>query len=374
MSGRIAALEGLRGIAATIVVLRHTSNAIALPESTRRALLEGPLAPLFDAQGAVALFFVLSGFVLTGSLERGSSLGATAQFWVKRVFRIHPPYVAALLVTWLASFLYVVPDAAAPFTGWLRSLAGVHLAPDALLAALAYPGPADHQLDVGWTLGIEMTWSLLLPLLFLVARATHWGVALGIAAAPLGLSDAPLFSLYGLHFAVGMALALERERVSRAVASLATALAGALFVLALALASAPLLLGWHRALAGILMPDIGDPAAIVVRLPGTALLLALALGLPWWRSLLERPAALFLGRISYSLYLLHMGVLILATRLVTPDGLAQQLLLALTVLAVSIGLSTRFHRAVERPAIALGNRACSALAGAFGGAALRTRD
>lgn len=374
MSRRVAALEGLRGIAATIVVVRHTSNAIALPDGTRRALLEGPLAPLFDAQAAVALFFVLSGFVLTGSLARGSSAPDTAQFWVKRVFRIHPPYAVALLLTWVASFAYLVPEAGAPFTNWLRSLAGVHLAPDALAAALLYPGPADHQLDVGWTLAIEMTWSLLLPLLYWIARATHWGVAVGLAAAPLGFSGAPLFALYGLHFAVGMAIALERDRVTALLGSLGTAAASLLWLAALALASAPLLLGWHRALAGILMPDISDPAAVALRVPGTALLLGLALTLPWWQRLLAHPAALFLGRISYSLYLLHMGVLVLATRWIAPEGLAASIALGALVLGSSIALSVLFHRAVERPAIALGNRVCAALANALGRTALRTRD
>ena len=200
MNRRIPALEGLRGLAAAIVVVRHTTNAIALPDGARRALLEGPWAPLLDAQAAVALFFVLSGFVLAGSLERGVTRSDTLQFWVKRIFRIHPPYVAALILTWLVSFHYVVPEASAPFTDWLRSRASVHLTPGALGAALFYPGAADHQLDVGWTLGIEMTWSLLLPLVFWLARATHWSVALGLAAVPLGISGMPLFSLYAAHF------------------------------------------------------------------------------------------------------------------------------------------------------------------------------
>ena len=78
---RIGALEGLRGAAAAIVVVRHTTNAIAMPEATRRTLLEGPWAPLLDAQAAVALFFVLSGFVLAGSLARDTGTGGTLQFW-----------------------------------------------------------------------------------------------------------------------------------------------------------------------------------------------------------------------------------------------------------------------------------------------------
>ncbi len=361
-------------MAAAIVVVRHTTNAIALPDGARRALLEGPWAPLLDAQAAVALFFVLSGFVLAGSLERGLTRSDTLQFWVKRIFRIHPPYVAALIVTWLVSFHYVVPEASAPFTDWLRSRASVHLAPGALAAALFYPGSADQQLDVGWTLGIEMTWSLLLPLVFWLARATHWSVALGLAAAPLGISGTPLFGLYAAHFALGVALFLERERVAGWLARLPQIASTALWLAALASYSAPLLLGWHVPRADILMPSVGDPASIAVRLPGTALLIALALALPWWRAALESRPLLFLGRISYSLYLLHMGVLLLATRVLAPATTSSGLALIAFVLLVSIALSVLFHRVAERSSIAAGNRACVTLAARLHSVALRSRD
>ena len=73
-SGRIAALEGLRGLAGVVVVARHSLNAVQMPLPLRRALLEGPLAPLLNAQGAVQLFFVLSGYVLARSLSRHSGM------------------------------------------------------------------------------------------------------------------------------------------------------------------------------------------------------------------------------------------------------------------------------------------------------------
>lgn len=360
--GRIGALEGLRGAAAAIVVVRHTTNAIAMPEAARRTLLEGPWAPLFDAQAAVALFFVLSGFVLAGSLARDTSAGGTLQFWIKRVWRIHPPYAAALVATWLASFAYLVPEAGEPFTKWLRALARVHLDPGALGAALLYPGPAANQLTVGWTLGIEMTWSLLLPLLFWLARAAHWGVALGVAAAPLGMSGMPLFTLYATHFALGIALFLERERIAGWLGALPGTAALALAAAALASYSAPLLLGWHTPRAGILMPGVSDPASIAARLPGVALVVALALARPGWRRVLESRPLLFLGRISYSLYLLHMAVLLLATRWFAPATPLAALGLVAAVLAASIALSALFHPAVERPSIAAGNRLCGAAA------------
>jgi peptidoglycan/LPS O-acetylase OafA/YrhL len=57
----IAALDGLRGFGALVVVARHTLNAIAMPESSRRAVLEGPLAFVLNGNAMVQMFFVLSG-------------------------------------------------------------------------------------------------------------------------------------------------------------------------------------------------------------------------------------------------------------------------------------------------------------------------
>ena len=353
-------------------MVRHTTNAIAMPEETRRALVEGPWAPLLDAQGAVAVFFVLSGFVLAGSLARGMGRLALVQFWVKRVFRIQPPYMAALVVTWLASFAVLVPDGAAPFTNWLRWLASIHLAPGTLASHLVYPSSADGQLVVGWTLGVEMTWSLLLPLLVLVARKTHWAVALGLAAAPLGLMGMPLWLHYGVDFGLGIALWSERERIREGLAGLPSAVRVGLFVPALAMLCGPTWLGWHVPSRGILEPSVLDASAIALRAPGAALLIALTLGVSGWQKLLETRPALFLGRISYSLYLLHIGILLLCAQWLEPASATAGVALVGTVLALSIAASAGFHRLVERPSISLGNRICDVLATRTGGPSLRS--
>ena len=108
--GRVVALDGLRGIAAVIVIFGHTFNAIDLPMSVRLAIVQSPVALLLSSTGAVQLFFVLSGYVLASSLSRARGWTDVVQFLVKRVFRIHPPYVFALLFAWCASFFYVTPE------------------------------------------------------------------------------------------------------------------------------------------------------------------------------------------------------------------------------------------------------------------------
>jgi peptidoglycan/LPS O-acetylase OafA/YrhL len=174
---RMAALDGLRGIAAMVVVLRHLFNAVAMPLEIRMAVLHSPLALILNGQGAVQLFFVLSGFVLAASLERGTASADILQFYLKRIARVHVPYAFGLLFAWIASTAYPNNgiDGLSTFFGRFTV---VHLEFRELLRFMLFPGDAALQLPVGWTLGVEMLFSLLMPLMVLVASRTHWSVLL----------------------------------------------------------------------------------------------------------------------------------------------------------------------------------------------------
>lgn len=359
-AGRIPALEGLRGAAAATVMIRHSFNAVALPIGLQQAVVESPLALVLNAQGAVQLFFVLSGYVLAGSLNRNRHWIDLIQFYVKRVFRIYPPYAAALLATWCASFFYSDPSAAA--SPWLRTFARVHLAPRELLASLAFPGNAFGQLPIGWTLYIEMIFSLLLPLLFLVARRVHWAILVAASAYFLFVESVSLVLLYALHFSLGLAAFLERERIGRWLDRVPPAVLSAGVLSALVVYCAPLLLGWSTPVFGIVVSG-SDPASLVLMAVGSLGLIVAAVFVPWMRRALSTRPVLFLGRISFSLYLLHFMVLILCSRSVRePSSVWDVLLLIALVAGFSIPLSALFHRWVERPAILAGNRACTWLA------------
>lgn len=148
----IPALEGLRGLASLIIVFRHAVGGVGIGIAARRSLVEGPLAPLFNADGAIAIFFVLSGTVLAGSLHRSAaalSLRATAKFWWKRIARIHLPYVAAVGLAWACSVAYQVPPQGEGLSPWLRHLASIQISTPEFLRALLFPGTASLQLPVG---------------------------------------------------------------------------------------------------------------------------------------------------------------------------------------------------------------------------------
>jgi peptidoglycan/LPS O-acetylase OafA/YrhL len=96
--------------------------------------------------------------------------------------------------------------------------------------------------------------------------------------------------------------------------------------------------------------------AVVHYLVGVSalLMIALAIGAPRVSALLERPSLAWLGKVSYSLYLLHVPVLMACTYL-----FAHAMPLPLTMIPaalVTLVLCEAFYRGVEAPCIALGHR------------------
>jgi len=356
-------LEGLRGLASVVVVARHSLNAVQMPLPLRRALLEGPLAPLLNAQGAVQLFFVLSGYVLALSLSRHTGRLATGQFLVRRVFRIYPPYIAAVLGAWALCAVSASRGLRPGYTRWLDVLAVP--TPDAgpVLESLWFPGLGAGLLAVGWTLEIEMVFSLLLPVLLWFAVRSHALVLIAVAILALVVEGVPTVLRFAIDFALGISLFLERERIAGWMKPVRGWLGLAVFIVAVALFAAPELLGWHLADLDILVPLHLAPASIAWMAVGSAGLIALAIHLPLWRRILSSTAFAYAGRVSFSLYLVHVPVLIVCARWIgSPTGIAGWLLLFGIVMAISLPLASLAHRWVELPSIALGNALCRRVA------------
>jgi peptidoglycan/LPS O-acetylase OafA/YrhL len=351
------ALDGLRGIAALVVVFRHLFNRIALAPDVRLAVVQSPLALLVNGQGAVQLFFVLSGWVLAASLARSRERAPWPQFYVKRVFRIHPPYVAAVLVA-LATTAALAAAGALPVarrgTGW----------PGAATFAtwLAFPSSAGGILPVGWTLTVEMIYSILLPPIVLLARPGR-GLPLLLATAVLAFLAPVNVGLYGFDFALGVVAQREQPTLAAAFHRLPSLLRGAAVVLGAVLLCAPLLF-WPRLVRNLVIAG-WTPADITLMGVGAALLVVTAVNVPGFGRLLSSDVGLFLGRVSYPLYLLHPTVLLLFDPLrygSTVDVVA----LFVAGPTAAIIASMPFHRWVELPSIALGTRVCAWIAPRLG--------
>ncbi|KUH81105.1 MULTISPECIES: acyltransferase [unclassified Mycobacterium] len=313
-TGEIRALSGLRIVAAVWVVLFHFRPL--LEESVPG--FRSALAPLLNcgAQG-VDLFFMLSGFVLTWNyLDRmGPSFSwrATARFLWLRLARVWPVYLVTmhLAALWIIFTLYIghVPSPAADTltaTNYIRQALMVQLWFVPFFDGSSWDGPA-------WSISAEwlayLLFGALILVIFRIARATR---ARGLIALAFVATMPPILLLLAtglfytpwswlprivMQFTAGalVCAAVRKlqpsDRTRRAAGYAAVLLGGAIVAILYLLDAHPL-------------SKVPDSAGLVDVL-FVPLLFTLAIGsgtLPWLLSL--RPIV-YLGHVSFSLYMVH---------------------------------------------------------------------
>ena len=342
---RIGSLDSLRGVAALVVVFGHCAAVVPgyLPWSRTLWLVPPPLA----AAAAVQLFFVLSGLVLFLTLRSHDGF-RYRPYIVKRLIRIWPPLVAAVLVS-AALMIVVRPLPVAGLSAWFNT-ASWRAPPTPLLIAghlALLDGARWQDLDnVSWSLVHELRISIVFPLIALaVMRAwrTTLAVLLVVSSASAAVAwrvDWPVnpfaTAQYLLLFGAGAALAFHARMLGERLATPTVRRA------------APLL-----AVAAILLACV--PPRLLLGLPcaaGAALLVALTLASPPISGLLDVRPARWLGRVSYALYLIHLPVLLATLHLL--HGAAPLPVLLVLAIVLALAAAELLHRLVETPAIALG--------------------
>jgi peptidoglycan/LPS O-acetylase OafA/YrhL len=377
-AARLGWLDALRGYAALVVVLFHLSPAVIGAE---RHMAIFKIIDL--GKYGVLLFFLVSGYVIPMSLERHGSL---RKFWIGRLFRIYPAYLFAIV------FL-VVCTVSVPAVLRVETVSSV-LGHATMLSDLMGLRGAVRPF---WTLSYEMVFYLVVAGLFAWRLHRHsalWATGLALAALIAGpiLPDGLLSSDFdGRRVTAAVLLLL----VAGCVAGFLTGRArtagfiGIAFVLLVAvnghssanstvassrqglLLLAVMFAGtvMHRAqheqverrtavavlaLVAVCVAVGGAVSIATVAAVVTTFALAFALRHRRVPRILVR-----LGTISYSLYLLHVIVLIVAGRLV--PGLATRpfevrVLVGAMILAVALAVAELSYRFVELPGRALGRR------------------
>ncbi len=172
---RLAWLDALRAIAACLVVYEHMSFLYfhRAWDATNHWLLPG--------RAGVFLFFLVSGYIIPASLERHGSLRA---FWVSRVCRLYPLYLAVAVLVAGLGLTGLVP---------LDPYLAAHPATTVLAHASMLPQLLGVPLitDVFWTLTFEMAFYLLVGGLFAVRLHQASGVV-AVILAGLSVAIVPL--------------------------------------------------------------------------------------------------------------------------------------------------------------------------------------
>ena len=355
---RIEFLDSVRGLAALFVLLSHSSAAFEWPASFL-ALISLPfISILFDGKEAVAMFFVLSGYVLakpytdTGGGDSRQIFLPT--FYLRRFLRIWPPWFFVFVLSILArEFLFVQPATQPAVTAWFHGFWQIKLtAPDFFRQCAFMLHDSTRQLlNQDWSLGVELKGSALIPLLVVLARRKYVVFMLPLAVLFLvciGTGE------YYVSFIIGVLLAQYGSIWSGQVSRLRK-LGRVMFFL-----SGLLLYGSLELMLKIFHGRLFSyKYGWVMTAIGCALILISIFGSQSLQRVLNWKPVVFLGRISYSVYLLQFIIILCLlpplVSLCNRSGITNPWLLCLlTILAsvaATIGGSAILYRFIESPVI-----------------------
>ncbi|KQP12230.1 acyltransferase [Pseudorhodoferax sp. Leaf267] len=360
---RVDAVDGLRAVLAWWVVLAH----LAMSTGLRLVAVANPSV-------AVDLFMVLSGFLIASTYERLTQTQGPRQgmvsFWIRRVMRIWPLYAFLLTLVWL--FRGSLADWTALIAQALqgRAAVGDAMAHGAADAAYGWAGAAWHYSMLfglnaaqatttelpDWSLSLEFQFYLLFPLVAVLYR--RWPlwvccVSAGLAYVSPGLLGdyqqagrwahfhQPALLTYRLHFFLVGCIAYRIFALHARPGARPQDLHRDLVALLLCLSVA----GVRSALGIIVvMFVLSHPASALCR---------------WFST----RAMAWMGRISFSIYLVHMPLLklVLGTLVLQPwfMGLTPALrfgVAALCLVPLVLLASHALYRCIENPGNRLAHR------------------
>jgi len=305
-----------------------------------------PLHTFWVGSEAVYIFFILSGFVLTGPALRPRFHWLA--YYRKRLVRLYLPVWGSLGVAALAVALFP-RDVSSAFSSWTNGHVAVSLASILKEAALLIP-VQDHLNGPLWSLTWEVWFSLLLPLYILVAQwSTHarWRV-LALVPALFVVMAASVVTTGALRFlpmfALGVIMYVHQDRLRAIGRHLDRS---RLAWPAVALACVLLLTSTWWLQADSRMPSAVVSASRLAEVAGASGVVFVALCWESAKRALTTGALQWLGSRSFSLYLTHDPI-VSTVAVVLGRSASPALVLAIS-LPLALTLTEIFFRVVERP-------------------------
>jgi peptidoglycan/LPS O-acetylase OafA/YrhL len=342
---RMTVIDALRGIAALLVVHPHFVGFFTHPGE------RGWMARLmidFAEFGHVGydVFFVLSGFVIAYVLDRTVlTPGSAVSFWLRRALRLDPPY-------WISIFLMVL------FLG-LRSAVSLES-----VSFPTWPQLVAHVFYLQQLLGFEninvVYWTLCLEVQFYIVAVLLLGLVGVCAGRQSEAGRRTALFVFLATWMVSLAVYLE---LIPGIPLPGTFLPywhefslGTIAYWVVARRCHPAWLAFLLAAGGAMLIAASSPRMHVLAAWTTSLIILLFAVRGRLYTGLTRPALQYLGKISYSLYLVHVpvGLSLLALRArVFPTSDTVSFVFFGTAVACSVGFAHLFWRFVEQPAVRL---------------------
>jgi len=367
-SRRLDWLDALRGWAVFGVIVIHAGA---------HAHSKGLIEKITNSgQYGVQLFFVISALTISMTYEshiaqNGNSFRSQVAWFTKRFFRIAPLYYLAALIFPIDSYAKYVfshhqVGSLISFTNIFWNLVFLHA---------WVPSANSSVVPGGWSIGVEMFFYLLVPFIWFIKPVSRRIAVLMICvvlclAATFLVCKAVTGSAYVVNndyfyfwfpaqaptIIAGLIFYfLWGEKLGQPVSKTVMTLSLVGFAL---LFAAALYFGTSMNVQPGLSPTLLGPAFVL-----------LCLGLQGWvRKILVNPASIFLGQISYSVYIIHTGVLdsiglVLRAFHVDRSGEFTVILLGGALLIITCPLALLSKRLIEDPAINYGHRLSKRIAG-----------
>ncbi len=328
-----APLDGLRVLSLVLVIGGHVRTVT-------------PLHRYFSGGLAVGIFFVLSGFLITTLLLREESASgqiSLTAFYIRRAFRILPPYfltIAAYLLICQLPSQHALKVKVLNGLPYLLSLRNEYV-PQGLAIAFTH----------SWSLSVEEKFYFLWPLLFFVLLrkpAARWAIV-PVTCIPLLIS--PTHTLPVAYFSllagccVAVALHAQRNR-QRAVLDWADRAPMAAVI-------GIWILSYCASLSGTFRVSFVVCTALVLPI--------LLLKQSWMAQMLGSPACAWMGKRTYSMYLVHQACLTpIEQRVIHPRTAMSFIAVVVLTYLVSLGLASVVYAVLERPAVSWGKRLAAA--------------
>lgn len=322
-------IQGLRAIAVLAVILFHVN----------KEWLPGGFV-------GVDIFFVISGFLIGGIIlkKRGAGTFSLREFYIGRVKRIVPAYVVLLAVTSMVAAVLFAPKDFGFFRDSAKS--ALYFGSNVHFSSFGdYFAPSVHEFPLlhTWSLAVEMQFYLLLPIVLIVLSQRLWAASLMVAVIVLvgygfrevniGQKQTAYFSLLVRipEFLLGVGLALfesgcGQEKLRKLIHRSANWIGAMGFIL---IVGSFWMISENSAFPGfwVLAPCIG--AVVVMGARNSAISLFLA-----HRNLV------WIGGLSYSLYLWHWPILAFLRYVVESYQLNIDLLVVFLILLLMLSYAS----------------------------------
>lgn len=334
-------LESLRGIAALIVAAHHGMSAFSGQVSDHSSLfgaLVGWLLWITNPGASVMFFFVLSGYVLGLALERSREF---VPYVIRRAFRILPIFILSVLFAYACVTMVRIEPPPSGVTEFFQRTFWPMPEAAQLIGNLTFQSSSIN--GPSWSIYPEIIGSLFLPVLVFahssVAPRWKWGI-FAVCAAALAFSDYRLV----LWFYCGFFLPGEMAKLmTKPLIRLAAFVVGYLII------------RYVGEYAEYFKFKTIAPSAI-----GASMMIASVISSQSFMAWLSIAPLRFIGRVSYSFYLLHWPFFYLCwfayMQTSFQQGFVGNFLVCILSIAAALAVSAATYALIELPAMKLGLR------------------